>query len=171
VKKTILDSLDTVPNIDVAASDLTADGPIRGQHLRANLKNVFETYRTVPVHYLFTAIDAYTMNGLLRKRSVLLDTTASIILPDRAGACGIVGTSVAIIIDMNKCAQDKEVLTVLGHQMAHACNYITTGKQDLHDHSWKQWAENFVMTLGLPDIAYEESTSCFQALQPRLITL
>jgi hypothetical protein len=94
--------------------------------------------RTVPLHYLFTAIDAYTMHGYLRKRGVFLDTITSIILPDRAGAYTIVGAGndVSVIIDLNKCAHDKEVLTVLGHQMAHAFNYLITGQPDLHDHSW-----------------------------------
>jgi hypothetical protein len=42
VKKTMLESLDTVlPDIDSTTVDLTTDYQIRGQHLRANLRNVF----------------------------------------------------------------------------------------------------------------------------------
>jgi hypothetical protein len=167
VKRTILESSDTASVAYSTTDDLTADLQVRGVNLRANLRNVFQTCRTVPLHYLFTAIDAYTTHGYLRKSGVILDTTTSILLPDRAGAYAAATTdstvspsgpaaSVSVIIDLSKCKDDKEVLTVLAHQMSHAYNYLMTGKPDRHDIIWRQWAELYAVTLGIPDIAYEK---------------
>jgi hypothetical protein len=180
VKKTILESSGAAPATYSTTDDLTAELEVRGVNLRANLCNVFQTYGTVPLHYLFSAIDAYTTCGYLREHDIILDTTTAILLPDRAGAYAAPAAvtkvptsspvaSVSVIIDLNKCKDDKEVLMVLGHQMSHAYNYLMTGIADRHDFNWWQSAELYAVALGIPDIAYQKSMSCFQVKQ--LITL
>jgi hypothetical protein len=162
VKKTILESLGAAYS---TTDDLNADLEVRGVNLRANHRNVFQTYETVPLQYLFSAIDAYTTCGYFREHDVILDTTMPILLPDRVGAYAAAAAvtkvppsgpvaSVSVIIDLNKCKDDKEVLTVLGHQMSHAYNYLMTGIADRHDFNWRQSAELYAVALGIPDIAY-----------------
>jgi hypothetical protein len=84
---------------------LNADLEVRGVNLRTNLCNEFQTSGTIPINYLFSAIDGYTTCGYLQEHDVILDLPPS----------GPVAT-VSVIIDLNKCKDDKEVLTVLAHQ-------------------------------------------------------
>jgi hypothetical protein len=96
---------------------------------------------------------------------VLLDTTTKILLPDKAGAYAVTPTTpptISVIIDLTKCKNDTDVLTVLAHQMAHAVHYVATGKTDLHDYDWWTIAGVYAVALGIEEIANKSSMSCFQ---------